>query len=212
MHLELAAGVPPHASIVDLRCLDDADPSAFHVLARYLKDNAELIGERHSYVALIRPRGYLGVIVAGFHDVIGGQYEVRVFEAWRPAPESATAGDLVAELDDVITRASQSSAAVLSLRRWLDDHVAGATLESAARAIARSAQPAGRPAGGGALVPARARGRARAVHQAPAGAHRLLADRDRLRHRCASPQHFSVLFRRLSGMAPSAWRALHRTR
>src|SRR5687767_4267236 len=53
MHLELAADVPPHASIVDLRYLDDADPSAFHVLARYLKDNAELIGERHTHVALI---------------------------------------------------------------------------------------------------------------------------------------------------------------
>jgi hypothetical protein len=29
---------------------------------------------------------------------------------------------------------------------------------------------------------------------------------------CASPQHFSVLFRRRIGVPPSAWRALHRAR
>jgi AraC-like DNA-binding protein len=208
INLELGPSVPPHASIVDLRHLEAASPSSFMGLARYLQENASAIGERLSRVALVRPDGFLGMIVAGFHDVIGGRYPVRVFEDLPAAAAWVEGGHLVGELDAVIAGARQSSAAMASLRAWLDGNITGATLERAARAIARAPRSLQRD-----LRAVNSSFQAELEEARVRRAKLLMARTEKSLTEiaydigCASPQHFSVLFRRRIGVTPSSWRA-----
>src|SRR5262249_7295886 len=131
-------GVAPHASLVDVRRLEAGDPRAFAVLARYLRDHFDAFRTRVTRLALVRPAGLLGATVAGFYQVAGAPYPVRVFDelagaaAWRPARS------LAAELDAAIATASGTPAQLVDLRRWLDRHLDDATLPRAARALSRA--------------------------------------------------------------------------
>src|SRR5437660_517651 len=78
--LELAPGIAPHASLVDVRRLEAGDPRAFAVLARYLRDHFDAFRTRVTRLALVRPAGLLGATVAGFYQVAGAPYPVRVFD------------------------------------------------------------------------------------------------------------------------------------
>lgn len=208
INLELGPAVARHASIVDLRHLEAADPSAFIGLARYLQDNAAAIGERLSHVALVRPGGYLGMLVAGFHDVIGALYPVRVFDDLAAAVTWVEAEHLLADLAAAIDGARRTSVALASLRAWLDGNVVEATLERAARAIARSPRSLQRD------LRAINSSFQRELEEARIRRAKLLMARTQKSLTeiaydvgCASPQHFSVLFRRRTGVPPSAWRA-----
>jgi AraC-like DNA-binding protein len=211
--LELGPTVAPHASIVDLRHLEAADPSAFVSLARFLRENAAAIGDRLSRVALVRPGGYLGMIVAGFHEVVGSRYPVRVFDELAAAADWVDAGPQAGDLEAAIASARQSSAALGRLRAWLDDNTVGATLERAARAIGRAPRSLQRDlrAVDGSfqreLEEARIRRAKRLMARTQKSLTEIAYDVG-----CASPQHFSVLFRRHIGVPPSAWRAQHRPR
>jgi AraC-like DNA-binding protein len=213
LELELAPGVARHASIVDLRHLEDANPSAFVVLARFLQENAAAIGDRLSQVALVRPGGYLGMIVAGFHDVIGAPYPLRVFDCLRQAAAWVHGCELVARLDAAVQSGRQASSVLVNVRAWLDGNISGATLERAARAIARSPRSLQRDLRAvqssfqRELEEARIRCAKRLLARTQKSLTEIAYDVG-----CASPQHFSVLFRRRIGVPPSAWRALHRAR
>ena len=208
--LELHPSVPPHRSAVDFRHLEHADPSAFMALAQYLRRNVAMIGRQHTQVAVVRPDGFLGMIVAGFHDVIGARYPVRVFSELPAALAWLGHTALGADVEATIDRASNSSDGVLQLRRWLDANTAGVTLERASRAIGRSPRSLQRAlqlAGSSfqrELEEARVR---RAKHLLTATDASLTEIGYEVG--CASSQHFSVMFRRLSGMPPSVWRAMH---
>jgi len=208
---ELGPGVAPHASLCDLRYLEEADAGSFSPLIKYLTSNAEAIGSRLTRVAVVRPGGVLGMIVAGFHDVIGSRYPVQVFEDFQAAAAWVDGAEIADELDAAIGEASQRFAALVRLRRWLDDNIACASLDRAARAIARAPRSLQRD-----LESARSSFRRELEAARVRRAKRLLAGTDdsltRIAYEigCASPQHFSALFRRLSGVSPSAWRTLRR--
>lgn len=210
---ELNPSVERHASLVDLRYLEDADPNSFMPLIRYLQENAEAIGTCHTRVGVVRPRGFLGMIVAGFHDVVGAKYPVSVFESFAEAMDWVDGADVAEELDAAISGARRRSASVLKLRRWLDDNISGASLERAARAIARAPRSLQRDlkemrsSFQRELEAARVRRAKHLLVRTEASLTEIAYDVG-----CASPQHFSVLFRRLSGIPPSMWRERHRPR
>lgn len=203
----------PHASLIDVRRLESGDPRAFGVLAEYLQQHWAVFRTRVTRVALVRPPGLLGATVAGFYQVAGSElggspYPVRVFDDLPAAASWLRAPALAAELDAIVADASDVSPVVVELRRWLDAHLAEASLARAAKAMRRAPRSLQRDLE-----------LARSTFQ-----HELDAARIRLAKHlltetasslteiaydvgCASPQHFSTLFRRVAGVTPSAFRA-----
>jgi len=205
--LELADGVPAHASLIDVRRLEVGDPRAFGVLAGYLRANWETFRTRVTRVALVRPPGLLGATVAGFYQVEGAPYPVRVFDDLAAAAGWLRAPELARTLDAAVAGASAIAPIVLELRGWLDAHLTGASLIAAARALRRAPRSLQRDLESAGSWFQRELDAARLRM-----AKRLLADTDSPLTEiaydvgCASPQHFSTLFRKLEGVTPSAWR------
>lgn len=208
---ECLPSVRPHPLLADFRLLEDANPDPLGLLVQFLQKNAGPIGKRLTRVAVVRPDGLPGMVVAGFHAMIGGTYPGQIFGDLTSATSWLDRQAVADELADAIERASHSSATIVKLRQWLHANLAGATLRRAARAIGRTP-----------------RSLQRDLHDASSSFQREVEGARLLRAQhllartamtlteiaydvgCSSPQHFSVLFRRLTGMPPSAWRALHR--
>lgn len=205
--LELADGVAPHASLIDVRRLEASDPRAFDVLAKYLRTNWDVFRTRVTRLALVRPPGILGATVAGFYQVAGAPYPVRVFDELAAATAWLRIPGLAKTLDAALVAASNLSPVLLELRRWLDGHLADASLARAAKAVSRAPRSLQRDLGVAGTSFQREVDAARIRL-----AKRLLAETDSALTEiaydvgCASPQHFSTLFRRVTGAVPSAWR------
>jgi AraC-like DNA-binding protein len=205
--LALELDAAPHASLVDVRRLEAGDPRAFAVLARYLRGNFDTFRTRVTRLALVRPPGVLGATVAGFYQVAGAPYPVRVFDALPAAAAWLRAGDVARVLEDALAGASGTPSILLDLRGWLDGHLDRASLATAARALSRASRSLQRDLSGARTTFQRELDAARIRL-----AKRLLAETDSPLTEiaydigCASPQHFSKLFRRVTGVAPSAWR------
>ena len=208
LRLELSA--PLHASIVDASRIESVDASAFELLDRYVRQNEAPLAERVRKLALVRPSGMEGAVVAGFFEVLPRPYPVRLFEdvsgalAWLEIADADGVPEVLAQIYQAV---SSIPAQVAELRAVLEARLEGIGVKEAARALGvsdRTLQRRLREAGtsfqdeyNGARVRA---------------AQRLLLDSDMpitqiaLEVGCASPQHFSSLFRRLAGTSPSAWR------
>lgn len=212
LELELAPDAAAHASLVDVRRLEAGDPRAFALLARYLRDHWAVFRTRVTRLALVRPPGVLGATVAGFFQVAGAPYPVRVFDELAPAAAWLRAGALAPDLDAALAAGSGAPAVVLDLRRWLDAHLADASLARAARALSRAPRSLQRD-----LTAARTSFQRELDAARVRLAKRLLADTDSALTEiaydvgCASPQHFSTVFRRVVGQSPSTWRARSRS-
>jgi AraC-like DNA-binding protein len=207
LELELALPAVPHASLVDVRRLEAGDPRAFAVIAKYLRANFDTFKTQVTRLALVRPAGVLGAMTAGFFQVAGSPYPVRVFADLGKAAAWVGAADVAPALDAAIQGASRISPVLVELRRWLDGHLENADVARAARAISRAPRSLQRDlhAAGTTFQAELDAARLRL-------AKRLLAETDSPLTEiaydvgCASPQHFSALFRRVEGVTPSAWR------
>ena len=213
--LELEPGVPRHDSIVDASRLEGGDASAFIALQKYMTRHSEALAKQVSRLALVRPSGLEGAIVAGAYEVIERPYPVKLFGdvagalAWL-APDGHLA-ELAASIAAVHTEATGTPPILGALRSWLDGHLADPTVAAAASALGVSERTLQRKLGdmGTTFLDEASGARVRA-------AQRLLRDGDTpltaiaLEVGCASLQHFSALFRRRTGESPSAWRVKNR--
>ena len=200
---ELEDDVEPHASLIDVRRLTAADPRAFAVLAKYLETNFALFTTRVTRLALVRPAGVLGATVAGFYQVAGAPYPVRVFDDLAAAATWLRAPSLARELDAAIASASELPPILVELRGWLDGHLDDASLARAAKALSRAPRSLQRDLGA-ADTSFQAELDAARIRLA----QRLLATDSSLTEiaydiGCSSPQHFSKLFKRVVGTTPS---------
>lgn len=213
LHFELRPPAVPHVSVVDASRLAGVDPRAFAVLDRYVREQFEALARAVQRLALVRPTGVEGAVVAGFFEVLPRPYTVSVFDdlraalGWLGAPES-----FAVDMDALHARAAQTPPLLGKLRAYLAAHLADANVTSAARALTLSERTLQRRLGEAGttfqqeLVEARVR-----------AAQHLLLDSDApltniaLDVGCASLQHFSALFRKATGESPSAWRARHRS-
>jgi len=213
LELELSPGVSPHASLVDVRRLEAGDPRAFLVLSKYLRTNFAAFRTRVTRLALVRPPGLVGATVAGFFEVAGAPYPVRVFDELAAATTWLRARELAQVIDTAIAHGSGVSPIVMQLRRWLDGHLGDASLRRASRALSRAPRSLQRD-----LAIAGTSFQAELDASRVRLAQRLLREtRSPLTEiaydvGCASPQHFSALFRRVVGMTPSRWRQPHSNR
>lgn len=206
--LELELRAVPHASLVDVRRLEAGDPRAFGVLSRYLRANFEAFRTCVTRLALVRPPGLLGATVAGFYQVAGAPYPVRVFDDLATAGGWLRAHDIAAALEAAIEVASGIPPVLAAVRRWLDAHLANASLARVARAVSRAPRSLQRDLRDqgtsfqAELDAARVRLAKRLLVETDSPLTEIAYDVG-----CASPQHFSTLFRRVVGAPPSAWRA-----
>jgi AraC-like DNA-binding protein len=194
--------------------LEGIDPSAFQRFATYIARRLPQMAERIARHAIVRPAGVPGALVAGFYEVSGRPpYPTRLFTTAVEAFVWLGRRDARSLADELGAIAADQTLATEELRKL---HALLATrldlsLSAAARAIGtstRSLQRRLRAAG------TSFRAEVDVVRIRTAGA--LLADTDQkittiaLDVGCATPQHFSALFRRLTGETPSGWRARQR--
>lgn len=211
--IELGKTFPAHVSLVDASRLEGVDPGAFAVLHAYVAANTTRLREQVEKLAIVRPPGVAGATVAGFFHVAEPPYPTFI------AADAKEALSWLGERDDgflpalevALADATGAPALLVALRRLLDAQPGKVALEDAARALGlspRSLQRRLRDAGS-TYQNEIARSQVRA-------AQRLLRESDAsltaiaFEVGCATPQHFSALFRRIAGETPSAWRARHR--
>ena len=218
--LELAPEASLHGAIVDATGIEGADGTAFTALEWYVGRHAERLREKVARLALVRPSGLEGAIVAGVFDVLDRPYPVRVFSdveaglAW--LAEATDLGAPPARVLEVLAElraATQDQPPIVAQLRALLDARLDLEIGDAARALGLSERTLQRRLGeaGTSFVHERGASRVRV-------AQRMLRDGDAalttvaLEVGCASLQHFSALFRRVAGETPSAWREKHRPR
>ena len=128
--VELGAGVVPHASLVDASRLERVDPGAFEVLATYVRDRRADLGARVTRLALVRPAGIEGAVVAGFYPVSGAPYPVSLFEDARAALAwLGSEASLADELASCVEEARGEPALLGALRALLRGRLADATVD-----------------------------------------------------------------------------------
>jgi AraC-like DNA-binding protein len=166
-------------------------------------------------LALVRPSGLGGAIVAGAYEVLPRPYPVAVFGDARAAlewlePDALGAGapaDLAADLAGLYESASGTPQYLRALRVLLDRNLGGIAVGDAATELGMSERTLQRKLGeaGTTFQDEMAAARVRT-------AERMLLETDTpltaiaLDVGCASLQHFSALFRKRTGQSPSAWR------
>jgi AraC-like DNA-binding protein len=208
--IELGPPAEPHGSLVDARHLEDGPPAAFGLLAKYVADHFAALQRQVRRLAIVRPAGVAGAVVAGFFAVQDPPYPVEVFADIDKATAWLGAGTtLPAELDDAIAAATGVTPLIGQLRAWIEARLADdAALQDAARSLSlspRSLQRKLADAGTtfqGELDAARIRVAQRLLLAGDISLTEVAYDVG-----CASPQHFSALFRRVVGEPPSTWRS-----
>jgi AraC-like DNA-binding protein len=220
--LELPAGVPPHASIVDASRLGGADADAFQLLSAYVLQHHEVLGRQVTRLALVRPEGLPGAVVAGFYDVLPRPYPVETFASSREALEWLVAtvdGAAIEPIEAALAEMYQGSVGVAPIVRALRDvflnpgGLGEADVAGAARALGVSERTLQRR-----LAEAGTSFQEELATVRLEEARRRMLDTDAslttiaLDVGCASLSHFSALFRKTAGESPSAWRARHRRR
>jgi AraC-like DNA-binding protein len=215
--LELDARVPPHASVVDAGGLEGGDPTAFRAAEAYLRRHGPALAARVTRLALVRPTGIGGAIVAGAFEVLPRPYPVAVFGdvaaafGWLAAEGSPDLPADGAALVASIRAQASGTAPLLGELRVLLDERRDLAVAQAARRLGLSQRTLQRRLGELGTTFQDEVGAAR-IRQA----RQLLLDGDAPLTRiafevgCSSLQHFSALFRERTGESPSAFRKRHR--
>lgn len=207
--VELGPHAQPHRSLVDASLVEEVDPAAFEVLQRYVKQHRAALAKRVTKLALVRPSGLVGAVVAGFYAVLDSPYPTRDFAELEPA-----LGWL--EVDGALAQPISSRRAELSgvspllaqLRSVLAASGPRAEVAEVAKRLALSSRTLQRRLG--------ALGTS---FQKELLAHRLRAAQVALRDSdqpitsisleagFSTPQHFSAAFRKVTGLTPTQFRS-----
>ncbi len=216
---QLAPPAVPHVSIFDASRIEGVDPGAFAAAGRYLTSNHSALTHWLLRLALIRPSGMGGAVVAGAYDVLPRPYPARVFAAaadayaWLVAENGATdwPADGPALLAELHAEASRMPALLGELRAVLDQHLAGLPIADAAKRLGVSERSLQRKLGEAGTTfsdevsEARLRAAKRMLVETDAPLTNIALDVG-----FASLQHFSALFRKREHVSPSDYRKRHR--
>jgi len=198
-----------YRSPIDLRRVESIDPSAFDLLSDYLRGQAQVL--REPALALIRPKGFDGVAIAGLCKVYDLSNSVEVFTdpcdalTWLGATNAL---HVIAELDSLLCGFANTTAIVRALRAHLGKNPRMAALTTASAALGMSGRTLQRK-----LQEAHTSFQTEHNFVQVEFAKHLLRDTNHEIKRiafdvgCSSLAAFSVLFRRIEGHSPSAWRS-----
>ena len=198
-----------HVSLFDGSMIDNVDRSPYVPLTEFVQRRRDPLVARVRQVALVRPRGLVGMIMAGFRDVLdpipsqlfADRNEALMWLGRSDAPA------LAAEMDVLIAQAEGRSAIRNKVRALLANDVATWTGPAVARHLGvseRSLQRRLKEAGttfGAEYRAAQIRTAERLLRNATTSLTAIAMEIG-----CSS-QQFSTLFRRVNGVSPSEWRA-----
>jgi AraC-like DNA-binding protein len=217
LELELADSVTPHGSIVDVSRLTGVDSAAFRVLDGYVRAHFDALSRAVLRLALVRPSGIEGAVVAGFFEVLPKPYQVQVFQSAKEAlawlalePKIEVPPDFDSELAELYLETTSQTPIVTVLGAHLEANLKGPSVEEAAKALGLSDRTLQRR-----LQEAGTSFQDEVQNARMRVAERLLLDTDASLTSIAfdvgysSLQRFSALFRKVKGEAPSAWRKRH---
>jgi AraC-like DNA-binding protein len=219
LRLELGAGVASHASLVDASGVTGADLAAFSVLSEYVRGHQQELARQVRRLALVRPGGLPGAVVAGFYAVSSSPYPVELVETLEAALDWLGDGVISgldtsrSELTTLRLELSGQDPLLQALAAHLRDHLADAELGSAARVLGCSARTLQRR-----LQAAGTAFQAELLRVRLEEAERRLRDSAQpLTHIAldlgfGSLQHFSASFSKATGLSPSAWREARKPR
>jgi AraC-like DNA-binding protein len=211
--LELVEPAVPHASLVDASRLEAGDEGGFEALQRYVEKRWDELKRSVLRLAMVRPKGLLGAVVAGAWEVMPRPYPVDVFAdprkacEWLKVEEAGRPAAIARQLGEIYANASSTTPLLAALRAHLDQHLDGLRLAEAAVALEVSERTLQRRlAEDGTnfqreLTDARVR-----------AARRLLVERDAklstiaVEAGFASLQQLNTVFKRRTGMSPRQWR------
>ena len=214
LKVELAPHVGPHRSLVDVRFLSGVDAGAFELLNQYVRDHYQELSKQVTKLALVRPDGFAGAAVAGFFEVRQVPYPVEIFSDLESAVEwlmGAPNLGLVQELGELRTAALGVDPLVQRLRVLIVENLQDLTVEAAASALRvshRTLQRRLKEAGTtfkGEVTLVRIREAQRRMLDSDAALTAVALDVG-----FSSLQHFSRVFRQVTGAQPSAWRDKNR--
>jgi AraC-like DNA-binding protein len=213
--LELAPPAEPHVSIVDASRLEGGDQGAFQAFQAYIAHYGEKLAHWVERLALVRPKGLSGAMVAGAYEVMPAPYPVAVFDeagkalAWlaegkgsESSPEAML--QILAELHAV---AAQSPELFASLKALLDTHLEGISVADAATTLGVSTRTLQRKLSGAKttfqneMTDARVRAAKSRLLDGDAALTTIAIEVG-----FASLQSFTASFRRRTGETPSDWR------
>jgi len=215
LDVELAPAAP-HLSLVDARRVEAPDPHGLSVLVKYMAPRISGFSQTVKRQALVRPEGLTGAVVGGFYSLVSSGYPTRAFAdpgealAWLNHPDEE-ARALVNELNDLVMRQQGQTPLLGELHRVLRHRLVDASLTDVSRQLGMSERTLQRR-----LREAGTSFQSELNTVQVRTAQTLLLESDAkltsvaVEVGCASLQHFSGLFRKMTGESPSAWRARHR--
>jgi AraC-like DNA-binding protein len=201
---------PPYDVLVDCASLEALPPSAFEFLSRYL-EVAGSFAARMRRVAIVRPPGHAGIMLAGiFHELVRASFPAALFAD--RAEAAVWLGHRAArvacrELDRLLDSLLGAPPEVRRLQEYLEANLRRPSLPRAAQALGVSPRSLQR-----ALRQANTSFRKQLAHARLRSAERLLLDGDGKLESVASQlgystrAHFATAFRRATGERPSEFR------
>ena len=199
------------ASLVDARGVESIARPAFDLLAHYVQSNTERLRHRLSAQALLRPGGLVGVTVAGFYRVLGHPHPVEVFTDPYQALTWLGAGDqsgVILEVDTLLAAAGSAASIVRAVQaHFLRNPSKHLSLDDVAARLGFSPRALQRELGK-AKTSFRAEQNRAQVHHAKSLMLNTSYDIKQVVFEvgCSSPSGFNVVFRKVEGESPSAWR------
>jgi AraC-like DNA-binding protein len=197
-----------HAAYLDAKRLEGLKPAALVRLGETFTRRREAMKKSITRVAMVQPPAFLGALFAGLHVVLPRPVPSRRFStaadalAWLKWDDHS----LVSRLDQLVLAVTGTSAVLSSLRKVLEERPGQVALNEAARIVGLSPRSLQRH-----LKEAGRSFRSEAAEAQIRVAQRLLTDTEEKLVTVAtrigsSPQHFSALFRKVSGESPRRWR------
>lgn len=202
----------PHCVLIDARRVEQVDSAAFAVAAQYASRHGLALRKAIERAAIVYTPGLIGAVAEGFFRVVQPPYPFEVFSQMETAL-SWLGGEaaLAAELDELQARVAGTPQQLRELRAVIDDTAGVCGLRDAAKRLGLSPRSLQR------RLAAQQTSFQREIALARvAKAQALLIDSETsltaiaFAVGCASLQHFSSVFRKITGATPSAWRSLHR--
>jgi AraC-like DNA-binding protein len=200
----------PYDVLADCSELEAVSPWAFDFTARYL-DVARRSAKRMRRVAIARPPGHAGIVLAGvFYELVRGSFTAGLFAdrqealAWLGHDQL---GKARAELDELVGSLRGKHPALPRLRQLLRRDYATATVADSARSLGMSPRALQRT-----LTEAHTSFRRQVEHARLRAAESLLTEEalklEAVARRVgySSLPHFTVAFRRATGETPSDFR------
>lgn len=208
----------PHAALADVSGVETMAPPAFEAIVAFVERRFADLTKVVTRAAIVRPRGFNGALASGFFSAAPAPFETTFVEDVASGLKtlgSKTPLEHAHALEHARAKVEGVSPLLRELRVHLDETCKdnAATIETAAEALKVSVRTLQRALADLNTTYAQELQEAR-IRRAE---HLLLETNEPLTAiafeiGCASPQHFSALFRKLRGTTPTEFRQRGRAR